>query len=110
MLEKIITLENISLVDFLGVENENIKEIASAFPKSKIVSRGNEIQIKGTAPQILKINELLDSMLDHYHKFGKVSNDNIKNYLVNGEKTVEMSNEETLVFGTRGAKIAPKNG
>ena len=108
MLEKIITLENISLVDFLGVENENIKEIASAFPKSKIVSRGNEIQIKGTAPQILKINELLDSMLDHYHKFGKVSNDNIKNYLVNGEKTVEMSNEETLVFGTRGAKIAPK--
>ncbi|MCP4460348.1 MAG: PhoH family protein [Cytophagales bacterium] len=109
MLEKIITLENISLVDFLGVENENIKEIASAFPESKILSRGNEIQIKGTAPQILEINKLLDSLLGHYHKFGKVSNDNIKEYLQNGEQTNEFGKEENiLVFGTRGSKIAPK--
>jgi len=109
LLEKIITLENISLVDFLGVENENIKEIASAFPKSKIVSRGNEIQIKGTAPQILEINELLFSLLAHYHKFGKVSNDNIKEYLQLGDQNAQMSKEENvLVFGTRGVKIAPK--
>jgi len=109
LLEKIITLENISLVDFLGVENENINEIASAFPKSKIVSRGNEIQIKGTAPQILKIDELLNSLLAHYHKYGKVSNDNVKTYLQEGIQTTEMSKEENvLVFGTRGARIIPK--
>lgn len=109
MLEKTITLENISLVDFLGVENENIKKIASAFPKSRIVSRGNEIQIMGTAPQILEINNLLDSLLTHYQRFGKVSNDNIKEYLLNGAQTSHLNKEENvLVFGTRGAKIAPK--
>lgn len=109
MLEKVITLENISLVDFLGVENENIKEISSAFPESKIVSRGNEIRIKGTAPQILKINELLNSLLDHYHKYGKVSGDNIKNLISDGEAASELAKEEnTLVFGTKGLRIAPK--
>ncbi|MEM9983278.1 MAG: phosphate starvation-inducible protein PhoH, partial [Bacteroidota bacterium] len=36
MIEKVITLENVSLVDFLGTENINIKEVASAFPASKI--------------------------------------------------------------------------
>lgn len=109
MLEKVITLENISLVDFLGVENENIKEIASAFPESKIVSRGNEIRIKGTAPQILQINELMQSLMAHYHKFGKVSNDNIKEYISEGEHSHELKKEENvLVFGTRGLKIAPK--
>ena len=109
MLEKVITLENISLVDFLGVENENIREISRAFPKSKIVSRGNEIRIKGTAPQILEISNLLQSLQAHYHKFGKVSGDNVKEYLDEDEQSVELTKEEsTLVYGTRGIKIAPK--
>lgn len=109
MLEKVITLENISLVDFLGVENENIKEISGAFPESKIVSRGNEIRIKGTAPQILKINDLLNTLMDHYHKFGKVSEENIKEYISHGEQSSELSKaENVLVFGTKGIKISPK--
>ncbi len=109
MLEKVITLENISLVDFLGIENENIKVISSAFPESKIVSRGNEIRIKGTAPQILKINELVQSLMAHYHKFGKLSHDNVREYISDGENSSELKKEENvLVFGTRGVKIAPK--
>ena len=55
------------MVDFLGVENENIKEVASAFPKSKIVSRGNEILIQGNASEILQINDILNSLVQHYH-------------------------------------------
>lgn len=109
MLEKVILLENISLVDFLGVENQNIKEIASAFPQSRIVSRGNEIRIQGSAPQILKINEILNSLVDHYHQYGKVTQDNVSSYL-NAEQA-QGSNareEDTLVFGTRGNKILPK--
>ena len=109
MLEKVITLENISLVDFLGVENENIKEIAAAFPESKIVSRGNEIRIQGTAPQILKINDLLNSLMVHYHQYGKVSNENIKGYIQEGHQMAALKKEDkVLVFGTRGVKIIPK--
>lgn len=109
MLEKVITLENIPLLDFLGVENQNIKEIASAFPESKIISRGNEIRIQGTAPQILKINDILNSLLAHYNKFGKVTHENVVSYINEEQHShAHTGADEVLVFGTRGFKIAPK--
>lgn len=109
MVEKVIILENISLLDFLGVENQNIKEIATAFPDSQIISRGNEIRIKGSTPQILKINEILNSLVQHYHKYGKVTHDNVQTYL-NREQSVEIedSKEEILLYGTQGIQIKPR--
>lgn len=108
MLEKVITLENISLVDFLGIQNQNIKEIASAFPESKIISRGNEIRIQGTAPQILKINDILNSLLNHYNRFGKVTHENVVSYINEEQNTPHTGADDILVFGTRGFKITPK--
>ncbi len=109
MLEKIITLENISLIDFLGIEDQNIKTIALAFPDSKIVSRGNEIKIKGSVPQILRINEILNSLLTHYHEYGKVTTENVEDYVDNEENTIESEKNSTvLVHGIRGTRIVPK--
>lgn len=109
MLEKVITLENVSLVDFLGVQNENIKELATAFPDSKIISRGNEIRIQGTAPQIIKINDILNSLIAHYNKYGKVSHDNVLNYIKQDHEESEIhAKDEILIYGTRGFKIVPK--
>jgi len=101
-------LENISLVDFLGIENNNIKTVAAAFPGSKIVSRGNEIRIQGSTPEILKINEILNSLLDHYHKFGKVTNDNVVSYLQDEENSLNSNEDDILLYGTRGNVIKPK--
>jgi phosphate starvation-inducible protein PhoH and related proteins len=109
LVEKVITLENISLVDFLGIGNDNIREVASAFPKSKIVSRGNEIRIKGSTPEILKINDIMNSLLAHYHKYGKITIDNVKTYLEEeDEATVEDSRQNILIYGTRGFLIKPR--
>jgi phosphate starvation-inducible PhoH-like protein len=109
LIEKIFTIENIPLVDFLGVENQNIKEIAAAFPDSKIISRGNEIRIQGTAPQILRINDILNSLLAHYDRYGKVTQENVLNY-INEERAhpEHQDADKILVFGTRGTKIAAK--
>ncbi len=109
MVEKIITLDNVSLIDFLGVENANIKEVATAFPQSKIISRGNEIRIKGTHPEILKINDVLNMLLDHYHKFGKVTQDNVQEYLQEDQESPKSSEPNSvLIYGTKGARISPK--
>ncbi|WP_258104136.1 PhoH family protein [Marinoscillum sp. MHG1-6] len=109
MLEKVVTLENVSLVDFLGVENQNIREIASAFPESKIVSRGNEIRIQGSGQHIIKINDILNSLVEHYHKYGKITHENVVSY-INEENlhATDAGADDILVFGTRGSKIAPK--
>ncbi len=109
MVEKTITLEHISLIDFLGIENQNIRILATAFPDSKIISRGNKIHIKGTAPQILKINEILNSLLAHYNEYGKVTDENVKNFIINEEIEVNASGElKILVHGTGGIRIYPK--
>ncbi|UII27008.1 PhoH family protein [Fulvivirga maritima] len=108
MVEKVITLENISLIDFLGVQNRNISEVASAFPKSKIVSRGNEIRIKGSTTEILKINDILNSLIAHYHKYGKVTEENVQNYLTKEAEDKLPDEDEVLIYGTRGFVIKPK--
>lgn len=108
MVEKVITLENVSLLDFLGVENKNINEVASAFPKSKIVSRGNEIRIQGTTTEILQINDILNSLIDHYHKYGKVTEENVQNYLASEAEVKLIDEDEVLIYGTKGFIIKPK--
>lgn len=111
LVEKVITLENISLIDFLGIENQNIKDLASAFPATKIVSRGNEIRINGTSAEILKVNDILNSLLLHYHKFGKISTEQVQG-LIKQEalKSAEdhSLSDDMLVYGPKGLAIKPK--
>ncbi len=110
MVEKIITLDNISLIDFLGVENANIKEVATAFPESKIISRGNQIRIKGTPPEILKISDVLNMLLDHYHQYGKVTQDNVQAYLNEDRQSApKNAQDEVLIYGTKGLRIVAKS-
>lgn len=109
MVEKLITLENIAMVEFLGVQNQNINELAAAFPKSKIVSRGNEILIKGDASEILQINDILNALVQHYHKYGKVTNDNVQAYLEKDRAFTKAKEEDqVIVYGTSGKVIKAK--
>ncbi|MCS6794719.1 MAG: PhoH family protein [Raineya sp.] len=114
MIEKIITLENIPLVEFLGVENSHIKQIAAAFPTSKILSRGNEIRIQGQTPEILKINAIINALLSHYHKFGKITPQHIEELIAQNDKdqkessSLEKIREEVILYGTKGFGIKPR--
>ena len=111
MVEKVITLENISLIDFLGIENQNIKQLAAAFPSSKIISRGNEIKIQGKTPEITKINEILTSLIDHYHKYGKITHTSVNRYLapdLEGDEELIPTSPDIIIYGSRGNVIKAK--
>lgn len=113
MVEKIIVLEHIPLPDFLGVENANIRELAEAFPESKIVSRGNEIIIRGQPPEILRINEIINGLIDYYHQFGPLDRDVVRRFINEEEQSPannggETPGNEVIVYGTRGGPIKPK--
>tara|TARA_R110002124_G_scaffold55708_1_gene157665 strand:+ start:26343 stop:27305 length:963 start_codon:yes stop_codon:yes gene_type:complete len=111
LVEKVITLENISLLDFLGSENENIRQISAAFPQSKIVSRGNEIRIKGQAPEILKINDILNMLLEHFNRYGQMTPENVKEYIeLEGTPKVKAeSNNSIILYGNKGVIVRPKS-
>ncbi|TAE27805.1 MAG: PhoH family protein [Cytophagales bacterium] len=115
MVEKVITLDNVSLIEFLGVENTNIKQVAAAFPMSRIISRGNEIRIKGTTPEITRISDILNSLLEHFQKYGKLTHENVETYLtgssMSGEGVLPVTvgnDEDVLVYGTRGIVVRAK--
>ena len=117
MVEKVITLDNVSLIEFLGVENHNIKEVAAAFPMSKIISRGNEIRIKGTTPEISRISTILDSLMEHYQRYGKITHDNVQSYISHSGQPLSGNamtppvlpdDDEVLVYGTRGVVVRAK--
>ena len=105
MLEKIIDLKDIELVNFLGIHNNNIQKIESAFPKAKIISRGNKISIKGNKVQLLKVEKIILSLIIHFNKFGKIDNKTISNLITNGSSNEE---KEVIVFGFNGKKILAK--
>jgi phosphate starvation-inducible protein PhoH and related proteins len=112
LIEKTVTLENISLIDFLGVENKTIDTLAAAFPKSKIVSRGNQIHIKGSSTEIYQIGDILNSLIDHYHNFGRVTEENVQNFITKEQHImlpeVSAGGDDVILYGTKGAPIKPK--
>lgn len=113
MIEKVVNLENISLIDFLGVENKNIDSLAAAFPKSRIVSRGNQIVLKGSTSEIVQIDDILNSLIEHYHKYGRVTEENVQAYIAREDDLVQdvvdgASSDDVIIYGTKGAPIRAK--
>ncbi len=105
MVEKTIDLKDIELVQFLGVKNKNIQEIEEAFPKTKIISRGNKISIKGNKDQLLKVEKVISSLISHFEKYGSVNMKVVDSHIRDG-----YSNEdnEPIVYGSSGKRIIAK--
>jgi phosphate starvation-inducible protein PhoH and related proteins len=113
LIEKVVSLENISLIDFLGVENKNIDSLAAAFPKSRIVSRGNQIVLKGSTAEIVQIDDILNSLIDHYHKYGRITTENVQAYIAREDDitlpdTPDGSPDDIIIYGTKGTAIKAK--
>ena len=105
MVEKVINLDDIELVGFLGIENKNIQEIETAFPKTKIISRGNKISIKGNKDQLLEVEKIIRSLVIHYEKFGKIDKKIVLSHIRNGFSNEE---KEVIIYGSSGKKIIAK--
>ena len=115
MIEKVVNLENVSLIDFLGVENKNIDSLAAAFPKSRIVSRGNQIVLKGSTSEIVQIDDILTALIQHYHKYGRITEENVKSYIAREEEITAIPDsgngstpDGVIIYGTRGSAIKAK--
>jgi len=110
LIEKTITLEDISLIDFLGIDDKNINQLSAAFPKSRIVSRGNEILVKGDDAETSQITDILNSLIDHFHQYGRITTENVKGYITQEkqEHIAEDSSEGIILYGTKGSPIKVK--
>ncbi|MFC3809843.1 PhoH family protein [Lacihabitans lacunae] len=110
MTEKTLKLELFPLTEFLGMQNGNIKEVARAYPKSKIISRGDEIHLKGPEKDIDEITILFDNLTSHFEKFGNLSVDNVKNYIQGEKNDIEdiIYDKDVIVHGNKGLIVKAK--
>ncbi|MGN6647544.1 MAG: PhoH family protein [Cytophaga sp.] len=81
MVEKIISLEDLPVAEFMGVHNKNINEVITAFPKSKIISRGNEIKIIGSMLEVQRISDVIDTLQIYFHRYGYLDEKYIRSIL-----------------------------
>ncbi|SOE24014.1 phosphate starvation-inducible protein PhoH [Spirosomataceae bacterium TFI 002] len=110
MTKKVINLDGISLLDFLGVQNKNIKELGKAFPASKVISRGNEIHLQGPEKQLDLIEKITNDLIDHFSKYNKLTPELVKSFIddKNGMLENVVHDDEIIVHGNKGIIIKAK--
>ena len=115
MLEKIISLADISLIDFLGVSNANLQALTNAFPQTKIISRGEQLTIRGSDDQISLVEAIVNQCIEHLESHSSLSVKHIT-LLIDGvlnptgeEKQIaRVDDKDVLLFGNKGIVIKVK--
>jgi phosphate starvation-inducible PhoH-like protein len=108
MTELVIFLEDIDPIVFFGTNNILLDKIRSFFPKIKILSRGNEIKCMGEESEITIFAEKFNDLIDYYHRYNRLDEQDIEKYFLDSEHMRSVSNgefEQILVFGTSGKPV-----
>lgn len=107
MIEKEIQLEGIDPRDFYGINNAHIELITELFPKLKIIARGSNLKVLGTASEIKKFEQRLKTLTNYFRRYGHLSVEVIEQLMsdhpsdrVMREKLPE--DDDIIVFGNRG--------
>ena len=108
MTEIIIFLEDIDPLVFFGTNNSLLDKIRSFFPKIKIVARGNELKCMGEEGEITMFAEKFNDIVEYYHKYHRLDEQDIEKYFFDAEHMKKASNgdfEQVIVFGTSGKPV-----
>jgi phosphate starvation-inducible PhoH-like protein len=105
MTEKLIYLEAVDLVEFLGVNNSKLDIIINKFPKLNITARGDWIKVNGATNEVADFEDKIKLLLDYYHQFNVLKESAIFE-IINGEQVNSPENEKDLIlFGINGRPI-----
>jgi phosphate starvation-inducible protein PhoH and related proteins len=109
MIEKVIYLEGIDPLNIYGPKNAYFELIRKAFPKLKIVARGNEIKVAGDEGEIGFFEEKIDLIIEFYQKFNKLNRDDIENLLGKDARDhvskAKEGGQDVLLFGNNGKPV-----
>ncbi|MGV3546097.1 MAG: phosphate starvation-inducible protein PhoH, partial [Pedobacter sp.] len=60
-----LILETTDQIQFWGANNEHYELIKAAFPKLKIVARGNEVKALGDEAELKKFEQKMNALVAH---------------------------------------------
>ena len=114
MNELILTLETTDQAQFWGTNNDHYELIKLAFPKLKIVARGNDVKVLGDEAELIIFSDKFNQLLSHLDKFRTLNANDVENILGNKKNTTNPAAEtipsnpqtgEVIVFGNHGLMI-----
>ena len=105
MIEKKIKLDNIDLIKLYGTNNNKFNKIKKLFPDLRIVSRGEDLQIKGDFSQILYFEQKLNAFINHLNKYDSLTISQIERLVETNEKDVLKSSNQIILHSYNGKII-----
>ncbi|WP_010135715.1 PhoH family protein [Ochrovirga pacifica] len=107
MNERLITLDEINPVDFLGTNNSNIDFIKSYYPKLKLVVRGNQIKAFGEAVLLDEFEKKIEMLVNYLLKYNKLDESSIEQLLLSSKSDLQKDKnyDKILVHGVGGNQI-----
>lgn len=108
MFERIIYLEGIDPVHIYGINNSHFELIRNAFPKLKLVARGNEIKALGDKATIDEFEDKLLNVIEYFQKYNSLNKDEMMELLIpSGMQSLksESVDKDVLIYGHSGKVI-----
>ncbi|MDY0104020.1 MAG: PhoH family protein [Lentimicrobium sp.] len=107
MSEKVFSIESYSPLELFGIGDRNLNAIKEAFPKLKIVARGEFVKVIGEPSEIESFTRLFDLVLFHFERFGSINENDIRQLAEPGgtNGTLKDSPPDVLVHGRNGMVI-----
>lgn len=111
MSELILEIEEINPIQLLGSNNTKFNSIKAAFPKLKMVSRGNMIKAAGSETELELFKAKIDKLIEFIVKYGAIKNQQIIDMLEDDDlsnKYLPKESENIIVYGNNGNIIRAK--
>ncbi len=107
MIEKLIYLESVDPVEFMGVQEVQLDLIKARFPKLRIVARGNWLKAMGDEEEVADFEEKINLLLEHYHRYNVLTEASVKEILSGGGRIVlqPAGEKDFILFGVNGKPI-----
>lgn len=108
MIEKIIYLEGIDPVILYGINNVRYERIRNAFPKLKLVARGNEIKAMGDKSEVAAFEKKINLLIAFYQKHNNITDRDIDQIIQDDaeiEAQLEEPDADIIVYGNNGKEI-----
>jgi phosphate starvation-inducible PhoH-like protein len=107
--ELTISIDSIDPIDFLGVNNSRLNILKKAFPKLKIVSRGNVIKAEGSHNELEQLQDKVNMMIQYVERFGRLSDKHAEDLLGEDVEPEEAGltpyTSDVIVYGTNGTIV-----
>jgi len=111
-----LTLESVNPAQFWGTNNEHYELIKNAFPKLKVVARGNEVKVLGDDQELKGFEQKYNQLVSHLEQYSSLTPNDVESILVSKKAPATAENGvekpaggggggEVIVFGTNGLMV-----